>query len=143
MAAAGSRHRPGRRNVRTGAATLAHAALLLFVAAAVRPARAGNIQDQVKDWLDWITGKDAQPSGGGDPAELPGSSSTLNCSPRAGTTTCILTCALGSMPSVPRAAVRFDVPELRAVRIMCWLFAWFALAHSHVILPSLCGCPAV
>ena len=96
MAAAGSLRRRSRRDARATAATLAKVLLLLCAAAPLRPACAGGIQDQVKNWLDWITGKDTQqPSGGGDdPAEPPGSSSTLNCSPRAGTTTCILQCAL-------------------------------------------------
>ncbi len=52
----------------------------------------------MKDWLDWITGKDAppqpQPQPGAPPVEPPGSSPTLDCQPRAGTTTCILQCVV-------------------------------------------------
>ena len=109
MAAATSRHRLRRRNARTRAATLLlHAVLLLCAAAPLRPVSAGNIQDQVKDWLDWITGKDAQQPSGGDPAEPPGTSSSLTCSPRAGTTTCILTCAHRTALVDPCAALRLD-----------------------------------
>ena len=84
--------RPARR-ARATAASLLHVLLLISAAAAPQTVSAVNIQDQVKDWLDWITGKDAAPpqQPGSPPAEPPGSSRTLDCQPRAGTTTCILT----------------------------------------------------
>ena len=83
---------PARRARATAASLLRIGLLICAVAAAPRHAGAVNIQDQVKDWLDWITGKASQPAGGGGspPAEPPGSSRTLDCQPRAGMTTCLL-----------------------------------------------------
>lgn len=88
---------PARR-ARATTAALLHIGLLICAVAVPRNAGAVNIQDQVKDWLDWITGKASPQPGGGSgsgasPAEPPGSSRTLDCQPRAGTTTCLLQCA--------------------------------------------------